>query len=180
MSTIDKQKTNFDSNKADIGTILRDIFSVFMMGEEYYNSLGVVESINQEEATCVVQIADGARLENVRLQQIQTDSGLMIMPTIGMPVLVGWTDKTTASIVLYSQIDNIVFQGGTFGGLIKITELTAKINELIATINAMFAAFKSHNHTHPQGPTTGFVSSITQKDAVDFNKDDYENLNFTH
>lgn len=79
----------------------------------------------------------------------------------------------------------ITFNGGGLGGLIRIQDLTDKINELVDTFN-------SHTHTLTSGsvvvagsPTTQqnagpiTVPAITSK-AATLKKGDYENTKITH
>lgn len=76
--------------------------------------------------------------------------------------------------------DGVVFNGGSFGGLIKVADLTSKINELID-------AFNNHTHTLPSGavsvtgspsaqsnPAPITVPAITSKHTK-VRRDDYEN-----
>jgi hypothetical protein len=80
--------------------------------------------------------------------------------------------------------DGIVLNGGDLGGLIKIQELTDKINTLIDTFN-------KHTHMIPSGtfligaqagvPNPAPVSVQKTTDiANDFNKGDYENEKVKH
>ena len=172
--------TTFSTHKDSLAGVLREIFKTFMEGEEFYNRLGVVESINEQESTCVVRVINGDRIEDVRLQQVKS-SGMLMIPSESSAVMVGWSDKTTAFISLYSQIDRVEFQDGSNGGLIIIQELTNKINELVASVNEINSAIKTHTHTSggSGSPTTAPIG-YTVGDAVEFTKEDYENTNFTH
>ncbi len=57
----------------------------------------------------------------------------------------------------------VTFNGGDLGGLVKIQELTDKLNEFINNFNA-------HTHTGVHGPTSAPLSA-----ASAFNRADYEN-----
>lgn len=85
-----------------------------------------------------------------------------------------------ASIEITSN--GIVMNGGGFGGLIKIEELTKKINDLID-------AFNSHTHTIPTIITNGSATTQTAvqvavpaplSKAVKLNKADYEDVKVKH
>lgn len=95
-------------------------------------------------------------------------------------------DKVTLSVSdneIRLDADQITLNGGSLGGLIKIEELTAKVNELIGTFNS---------HTHPGvitavsggsgAPAVGTPGStqVPAATAARFNKDDYENTKVTH
>lgn len=78
--------------------------------------------------------------------------------------------------------NGIIMNGGDFGGLIKIEELTKKINNLID-------AFNNHTHTIPTVITNGSATTQTAvqvsvpaplSKAVKLNKDDYEDIKVKH
>lgn len=78
--------------------------------------------------------------------------------------------------------NGIVMNGGDFGGLIKIEELTKKINNLID-------AFNNHTHNIPTVITNGSATTQTAVQvavpaplgkAVKLNKDDYEDVKVKH
>jgi hypothetical protein len=52
-------------------------------------------------------------------------------------------------IVKYSEVDTITINGGKLGGLIKIEELTKKINDLVSWCK---------NHTHSNANFSGTIS----------------------
>lgn len=95
-------------------------------------------------------------------------------------------DKVTLSVSgneVRLDADRITLNGGSLGGLIKIEELTAKVNELIDAFNS---------HTHPGvitavsggsgAPAVGTPGN-TQAPATTaarFDKGDYENTKVTH
>lgn len=54
--------------------------------------------------------------------------------------------------------DGVVFNGGRHGGLIKVEELTSKINELIE-------AFNNHTHTLPSGTVAVTGTATAQSNA---------------
>ena len=77
--------------------------------------------------------------------------------------------------------DSFVFNGGTFDGLIKINDLTTKLNELIAEMNVLKSKFNNHHHIGVS--TGGGVSGVTDNfldDFTSFNKSDYENDKIKH
>lgn len=178
----ESRNTNFSTNKASISDVLTEFIARAMQGEELYHKIGVVESVDVEDATAVVNIANGDAITDVRLQQIKTSNGIFITPMVGSPVLVGWSDNTTAFIALYSDVQNVIYHDGTNGGLIKIEALTAKVNALVGAVNAMYAEFKAHTHnvTGVSAPTGPVLPTPAQPDAMQFDKSDYENTKVKH
>jgi hypothetical protein len=57
-------------------------------------------------------------------------------------------------VALYSQVDSIQFGDGSFDGLVKVIELTSKLNDLENKVNSMISVFNAHIHT-----ATGFRST---------------------
>lgn len=180
MAITTNRRKNFTTKKQSLGDLLNDIFKVFMEGEEYYHRIGIVKSVNVQEAVCEVEIVNGDTLPDVRLQQVKNDEGVLMVPTINRPVLLGFSDNTTAFIAMYSEVTEVIFHNGTFGGLIKINDLTTKINELVTTVNAMYGEYKAHTHA-VSGAATGIPVPVpAQPDASSFTATDYENVKVKH
>jgi len=182
MAEIESKSKAITTHKDSSAELLRQIISAFNEGEEFYSRLGIVKSVDEIEKTASVQVVNGDIITDVRLQQVASGEGLFLKPSIDSAVLIGWSDKTTAYISLYSQIDEIVFKNGTFGGLIKIDELTAKLNDLVSSVNSMYSEFKAHTHnvTAIGSPTGPVIPVPLEPNATSFNSDDYENKKFKH
>ena len=80
-------------------------------------------------------------------------------------------DKDTASVVVSE--DGIVMNNGTLDGLVKINELTDKLNNLVKEVNAFIKTYNTHTHIGAHGTTS--TPSATGTDVSDFKKSDYEN-----
>lgn len=147
--------------------------------------LGTSIDINEKERTCTVT-DDGVPYYDVRLQCITGgDKGVVVIPADGSQVLmiaVEGSDEYAvvmcekADKVLIDADTEIVINGGNNGGLIKIQELTDKINALVDAFN---------NHTHQVNTTgsataqTGTAAAVATK-AVELNKSDYEDEKVKH
>ena len=73
------------------------------------------------------------------------------------------------------------FNGGSFQGLIKIVDLTTKLNKTITELNDLRTKFNAHKHIGVS--TGGGVSGIPDKVVsvfTVFNKNDYENTKIKH
>lgn len=123
--------------------------------------------------TCsVTRVADGMSLENVRLNASGDSSvGLVLTPKAGSYVLVTSIDGVSWFVSQCSELESVTFNGGTLGGMVKIQELTAKLNQLVE-------AFNSHTHSVSTTGTaeaqTGTAAPVISR-AVSFDKKDYEN-----
>lgn len=78
--------------------------------------------------------------------------------------------------------EKVIINGGLNGGMVKIQELTNKLNKTIQELESLRLAFNTHTHG---GVTTGpGISAIpvTQYTSPfsSYNKEDYEDTKFTH
>lgn len=135
-----------------------------------------------EEATCTVErVLDELEISEVRLNCHSTkDSGIVVTPKVDSFVLVTSIDGHSHFVSQCSEVEkitidcngDIIINGGNNDGIIKIKELTNKLNALVQKFNT---------HTHPAtlGETPVTVSPTTSQ-ASNFNKSDYEDTKVTH
>lgn len=92
-----------------------------------------------------------------------------VIPAIGSICLIGIIDSIeTATFLINAEsvesvevkMDKLQFNGGLNMGLVKIKELTDRLNKIEQAFNSLLNEFRRHNHLHPQGATTGLVSPI--------------------
>lgn len=159
---------------SDIRRALREICKT----EGNYIFTAEVDSVSGQ--SCDVMVGS-MKISEVRLCSVDDgESGnLMIVPKVGSKVLVmdmSGGDMRDLVIVKVSQTESIVINGGKLGGLIKIEELTKKINDLVKTFN---------NHTHTV-KTTGSssaqsgVSDVPMSKMQSLSKGDYEDERVKH
>lgn len=142
------------------------------------------EVISIDGLTCTIKIGD-AEIEGVRLRASLTEREreILVVPKIGSSVTLGCltADLNNPVVLQVDEIESITVNGGQLGGLIKIQELTDKINALVE-------AFNGHTHLIPTGgvvtsagpninPVT--VPAVTKK-AAKLNKKDYEDDTIKH
>jgi len=137
-------------------------------------------------ATCtVVRVLDDLEIPDVRLNCHSTkDSGIVITPKKDSYVLVTSIDGLNFFVSQCSEVEkitidcngDIIINGGNNDGIIKIKELTQKLNNLVNTFN-------SHTHQVSTSGTaatqTGTAAAVTAK-ASKFNQSDYEDTKVTH
>jgi len=158
---------------------LRDFF-----GDISATMIATVKSVDKNKCTCTIE-NDSAEYFNVRLRPTTgSNNGIVMYPKIGTTVLTVKIESTEELAVLCATeyesiemlVDSTVLNNGTFGGLIKIQELTNRLNALVNVYNS---------HTHPVA-TTGTAAAqsgtatATNAQAQQFNKSDYENPKFKH
>mgnify|MGYP003294270969 CR=1 FL=1 len=145
---------------------------------QFATYLAAVTDVSEQEAVCTVKrVLDDMEITDVKLNAaITNNEGIVIRPEKDSYVLVTSIDGMNWFVSQWSKIekisidctDKIVINGGDNAGIIKINELTQKLNELVDKFNA-------HTHTVPNG-----TSSLTSTQASAFNKSDYEDTKITH
>lgn len=141
-----------------------------------------VDSVDITTRTCVCTAIGGkagSELPNVRLMA-SIDDGLLIIPTIDSTVTLLFSNFTDPCIISYSEIDTIIFRGGDLGGLVKVIELTTKLNNLENLVNDLISKFNSHTHqvTSTGAPTGPNLLPETEK-LTPTMRLDIENINVT-
>lgn len=154
---------------------------------------GEVKSV--EGSTCTVDV-NGIALKGCRLRALIDDNDhVMLEPRVGSQVLLlDLSNGQKRHLLVLScsevervrlqigstklQIDNagMVINGGELGGMVKINQLTQKLNELVNAYNA-------HTHTVATTGTAAAQSgtaAATASTAQPFNASDYENTKVKH
>ena len=145
-------------------------------------STGIVKSVSG--ILCEIEVGKLV-VPDVRLRASETadDGEILLIPKVGTAVVFGSLTGDLSQLVVL-QIDHvesikitgsisisgdITVNDGKLGGLIKIAELTNKLNAFVQSFNA-------HTHTGNMGaPTTAPVTPAQQ-----FNKSDYEDTKMKH
>ena len=160
-----------------------------------------VKSVDEDKSTCVVLSKSGkesVEIPNVSLQ-VGVCDGLQIIPKVDSDVLILRSTYQSPFVVNWSDIDKYYIQvgdssftiendgkmqlnDGAYDGLVKVKELTDKINALENLLNGFITIYNSHTHiassfgsatTVPSALETQQISPITQQS-------DIENKNITH
>lgn len=99
--------------------------------------LGNVVSVDLGTRTCVVNVLDSETdIEGVRLHITGAiASGAYYKPVIGSLVGITPIFSFEYAVALYSDIEEIVFLDGSFGGLVRVSDLVTKLNNLENKIN---------------------------------------------
>ena len=145
--------------------------------DEIYCKICTVDAIHDEERTVdCTPLDDSALLVDVNLQVNQSGvTGIILWPKVGSYVLVAFMSTARAAVVLADEVERIelrvgdtqlkvdargvVANGGQLGGMVKINELTDRLNALID-------AFNSHTHEIPSGAVAVTGSATAQANPV--------------
>lgn len=161
--------------------------------------VGSVTSVDKNARTCDIDIISGLDaeiLQGVKLSANPND-GILQVPSIGSNVNVLFSNKNVPFVILFSDIDeyiltieqteltiksgSISFGDGSFNGLVKVAELTTKLNNLENLVNQFVSVFNAHTHiassfgsptTPPPTPITTVLTPTIQTDI--------ENQNIKH
>jgi hypothetical protein len=136
-------------------------------------SLTLMQGIVRKVDGCLCEVEiDNMTIPDVRLRASEKtdDEQLLIVPALDSAVIVGSLsgDLTQLVILAVDRSEQIIINGGQLGGLIKIEQLTQKLNDLVQ-------AFNTHTHQGYHGPTGSPL-----RRAEIFYKSDYEDRQVTH
>lgn len=143
-----------------------------------------VVSVNESARTCVVTTTSSqasVTIENVQLMA-SVDDGFLLIPTIDSTVIVSYSTHNAPFITLFSSIDKVLiivgntqmkitdglvqFNDGSLGGLVKITQLTNKLNNLENLVNDLAAKYNSHTHVLALSAGTGTAAPTTTTETT--------------
>jgi hypothetical protein len=136
---------------------------------------GIVRSV--EGATCTVEVGSILVPDvKIRASMAGEDNAVLIIPAVNTAVVMGSLSGDLNDLVVLrcDRLEKIILHGSVemngkeLGGLIKIEELTSKLNALVEKFNA---------HTHV---VAGSATLATQMTAQRFSKEDYEDNKITH
>jgi len=168
-----------------------------LVGEIGFDAMLCTVVSVDDEATCTVKtVRSGSEYKNIKLNtNIKEDKGIYIFPKKDSYVIVTMTDRVNGFISMFSEIEKVTLKvngiieinEGKNDGLVKIKELTDKLNDLVSWC-------QSHTHIltpadgvtallSPSPPVTIPVSGLIPKPPVppqQFKKNDYENTKITH
>jgi len=139
------------------------------------NLFAKVVSVDASAKTCKVEtIADEMEIFDVRLVANSGD-GILMIPSIDSIVGVSMINDVEGYVSLYSQIDSIQYGDGSFDGMVKVIDLTSKLNALENKVNDMISVFNAHIHTAtgstaPTTPPTSNQSptiSVTSQSEIE-------------
>lgn len=155
------------SDKNTLRDALRDLTKP---AESYYSVVCTVSDVTDETCNCSPVNGD-ADILDVRLQA-DVKTGILIKPKDGSIVVVTMLNKHTGFVSMFSEVDSIVLNGDNYDGLVRVNDLTNKLNALINQLTTEHAAIAA-------GITTA-GGSYTPIALTTFNANDYKNTTVKH
>lgn len=144
-----------------------------------------VVSVDKHVCDCE-PVSGGANFLDVRLRSILDNGtgGIILKPKVDSLVIIGLLEnnEATAFVIAYSDIDELYFKsdggmtfevkkdvikinGDTHGSVVKVKELTEKLNNLEDALNGLIAKFNTHTHPYVNVATPAVTSVTTQIDT---------------
>ena len=137
------------------------------------------------DITCTVDI-DGLSVPDVRLRASTEVDGAQILlrPAVGSVVIVGSLTGDLDHLVVLSmdRAEEVVINGGSLGGIVKVKELTSKLNTLEREINDIKQLLSSWTPVPNDGGASlkVAVASWAGKPITLTRREDYEDTKVTH
>jgi aromatic ring-opening dioxygenase LigB subunit len=170
-----------EQNDRSITSAIKKLAGTYNV-DTIYLVTGRVLSVDEAAGTCLVEAVTGkatTTIDGVELQTTISD-GLLMVPKIDSEVKVLFSTYTTPFIVQFGDIEKIFiaadliqFNDGNLKGLVKVIELTTKLNNLENKVNSIISAFNTHTHTStvigtpttpPMVPIMGTLTPTSQAD----------------
>ncbi|MDR1848121.1 MAG: hypothetical protein LBR17_08435 [Bacteroidales bacterium] len=125
----------------DVATLRQHLRAFGNSGRIYPAMNGVIQSVNESNYTCQVLLDDGSEI-TAALTCGDKAEGIVQIPKQGSDVVVVCFDKINSVVVMCDQIEKIIINGGTLGGLVKVKELKKNLNKITARIDGIIGALK--------------------------------------
>lgn len=159
-----------------------------------------VTAVNEAGRTCDAETVSGnsvVQFSGVRLMPGVGD-GILAVPAVGSQIIVAHTKRIKPFVLQFAEVDKwvlisgsslievkdgkITLNDGAFDGLVKVGELTTKLNNLENKVNALLTAYNSHTHTGVTtgGGTTGATASLVTGTLTPTQQADIENDTIVH
>lgn len=133
------------------------------------------------------------------LLMASVDDGLLYVPALNSTVVVAYSEFQQPYIALFSELQRIFLvvgnslvditgsliklNDGSFGGLVKVAQLTQKLNNLENLVNDLVSKFNSHTHilTLTSGTGTAAPTAAPETTVITpTQQSDIENTKITH
>lgn len=158
-----------------LSDIRKSIMGMAGLGEQ--KILRTAKVLSTDGDTCCVDI-DGLVVSDVRLRAVVNDeeSGILVTPKTGSYVTVADLSGNLTQLVVvgFSEVEKIsidaetkiVFNGGHFGGLVRIGDLIDELNSLVKIFNTHTHPVSNGNTSAPTSQASGFSSETLEDDNI--------------
>lgn len=140
-----------------------------------------VSDIDLATFTCTCTPIDGSAEFYEVLLNADADKGFTLIPASDSVVIVQQTSQANAYLTMVSKVDQVYIAGDANGGLVKVQDLTSKLNALENKVNSLIIACSSQVVTlAPSGafPLAPFFTSVSPLTPTQ--QTEIENLKVKH
>ena len=162
---------------------LRELLAKIGGGKATNLYQGVVTALS--DITCEVSI-DGLSIPDVRLRASTEVDGaqIIVRPAVGSVVIVGSLTGDLDHLVVLSmdRAEEVIINGGKLGGLIKVQEITQKLNALESEVNNLKQLLASWVPVKGDGGAVlrGLLGSWAGKRLTLSRREDFEDTKVKH
>lgn len=153
------------------------------LSDKVYIAACTVNSVNALGRTCDCTAIDGKAEVNFPGVQLmaEVDDGELKIPAIGSTVIIAYSEYVLPFVLMYSSIDSIIFMGGDLGGMVKVIDLTTKLNNLENLVNDLVGKYNTHVHggVTTGGGVSGITNLIESTTLTPTNQTEIENTKIT-
>lgn len=144
-----------------------------------------VISVDKDKGTCDVHLeTDDIDLYGVKLSADGSNSGILIVPKVDTYVVVSTihNDGNQNYLALVGEVDEIIMRGGSLGGLVKVQDLTDKLNALEKDLNSLKQVFTAWQPVAQDGGAALKAAAATWSgdQITETKKEDLENDKIKH
>ena len=175
---------NESSSSRDIQFAIRQLAGVLGLKQATFVTANV-DSVQEADRTLTVTTILGessSTITGVNLQSEPND-GFILVPTVNTEVIVCIMPDNSAYMFKCNDIDKIicvidstnsyifdtngfVWNGGSNGGLVKVIDLTTKLNNLENLVNDLVTKYNTHTHTTTCASGAGTASPTTATETT--------------
>lgn len=148
-----------------------------------YLSLAKVSKVNEDKASCDIELPDGTELPEARLRPLLSNQGaLLFLPKTGSQVIVGFLSPAEAVVLGYSEVEKIQFQEGKNGGLVIADKIADKLNKLENQLNQLKQILNAWTPVPSDGGATlkGAITSWSAQNLIPTQSKELQNSKISH
>jgi len=109
----------------------------------YETSICKVLSVDEPNFICKCEPIDGSADFFGVLLNADKKKGFVLIPKVGSFVVISQMSETTSCVVMVSEVSQVYIAGDEHGGLVKVQDLTSKLNALENKVNSLIIACAS-------------------------------------
>jgi len=162
--------------------------------------VATVTAVDVAKRTCDCSNITGTAVADLLGVQLmaEVDDGVLYVPAVGSTVIIVMSKYVEPYVAMFSELDRvytvvgdsvldilrgkIILNDGSFAGLVKVVELTKKLNALENKVNEVIEAYKTHTHpgVTPGPSSTGAIIVPTPNPLTPTQQKEIENEKIVH